>query len=353
MAQANPAVTLSQDQLQQLIDGIQHVNRGGTRRVSILTSTDAADWRIWRENFTVIADINGWNDERKKREATAALEGEAKKCVMDIRYQNAANITTLLDQFEARFVTQASSDMARVNFINAKQRPDETILAWHARVREAFIRAHPQLVVATAQALIDRFILGLINSKVIEYVWDQRPTTFSEALDLASNKMASLTVIANRNKAAQVGGATMPQVKLEPGVHNVQQHSPTKRYGNIGGGAPHYDSCWFCGQRGHAKRDCMLLTRARQALGGSNTQKQTNSTHPAGGAKKKTFRSSPAQAANINFVSPPIPSEQETPPVEDRPLNPDLPVLIEEEDENGEGENIWSFPPRTHGYLGN
>jgi len=371
-AGGNPTYQMSDAQLQGIITGVtnavqavqqqqqlqQQQQSRGFKKLTILTSTDASDWRTWRANFTVVAQINGWDEIRQRREIAAAMEGDAKKSTMDIDHEVAGTGKDLLDAYEARFVTQASSDLSRVTFMNAKQRPDETILAWHARVRDAFHRAYPGVDADTSRALIDRFILGLTSGRVVEYVWDRRPATFSSALTDCSNKMASLAVIANRNRSHHQGGMAanpMMNIKTEPGVRSMEYHQqgynqPRNYSTNV--------TCWICNKQGHVRDECPYYLKSLQYME-QLPRKGGRPTGGAGGAMRNgggRFYPSKKNATGMKNTSGPKKTGGAAPRVNhvswDPMAEPDdsfeNPIyLVAEEDEEGNGENVWSFPQKT------
>jgi len=244
--------------------------RGG-RKLSAFKETKEKEWRTWRHNFGIVATINGWNDQRQRREAAAAMEGDAQRAVSDINYEAAANINALLDAYQARFVTPAASDLARVRFLQANQDREEEVLAWHTRVRELFVSAYPGEDVNTSRTLIDRFVLGLTNAKVMEYVWDQRPATFAAALESANNKAASIAILARgRNGIPGPQGGPFI-IKTEPGLHAM--------------GAGH--TCHYCRAEGHFQRECPELLPARQAIAREQRDGQQRDTNRGRGRKSR------------------------------------------------------------------
>ena len=301
---------MEQAQLQQLITALgnsittslqplrQNNNTGGRKKLSIFTSAKDHEWRGWRENFAIVAEINDWNDLRQRQEAAAAMEGAAKRAVSDINHTApGTTINRLLDAYEARFITQASSDMARVTFIKAKQKNEETILQWHTRTRELFVRAYPNQVIDTSRTLIDQFILGLHNPKIIEHVWDRRPATFSAALEEASNKVASLAVIANRSHAGSTGASGGVHIKQEPGIHAFsrdnrfdKKKTPNKKTDR---------ACWNCDQKGHLIANCPHPDLPRHwsdnAAGARRTNGRTNN-------KKKGYQGYQNLKKSLNAI---------------------------------------------------
>jgi len=283
-----PSPGLSSEQFRAFLDRALPQRDNGSKKLSILTSTKDIEWKTWRLNFHIVSRINGWNDLRSRREAASALEGAAKRAVSDIDHETIGDIQGLLDAYEERFVTQASSDLTRVTFMRSAQEHDESILAWHTRVRDYFLQAYPHTLTHTNRTLIDQFILGLQDIKIIEYVWDFKPATFSEALRAANNKAASIAVVNSRRNPSSTGASSShPQtpvqaplpggvrIKTEPGVHSLETttppgcdtpptclcamdlRSPQQRFPTSSAVPPTSSSaCWNCQRLGHYKREC-------------------------------------------------------------------------------------------------
>src|SRR5210317_2265103 len=88
------------------IQGLADANAaraGGSKKVRTLSTRSARDWRNWRQHFEDVARINGWNNQRQRREARTSMEGEAFENIKDINIEvdNLA-IADLLNAYEAR-----------------------------------------------------------------------------------------------------------------------------------------------------------------------------------------------------------------------------------------------------------
>ena len=209
----------------------------GYKKITAFSSGDGIEYLTWKDNFTLAAEINGWNNDRQCREAKANIEGAAARMISDIPHiVLGQTVVQLLALYEARFLPAAAGDMARVQFRTACQKEAESILQWHTRVRELFTRSYPAEPLEASVQLRDQFILGLSESKIKEYTWDSHPATFAAALANASSKSASNTVMA----ASALGPGTItaaPTIKQEPGINFVQQRGGGGGGSGGGGGA--------------------------------------------------------------------------------------------------------------------
>lgn len=228
-----------------------------------LKTVDPQQWRIWRRNFEQIAAIKHWQDERQRREIASSMEGDAALAVMDIPVdvQNATG-QDLLIQYEERFVPAAAGQLARSEFKAAKQKPGETILAWHTRLRELFLRATPNGNANNDQALIDTFTQNLVDPAIMMYVLDANPATYAAALQAAQNKQATLLVMGK-----QVTSGALNQLGAD-GIHALHRDGKT---------------CWFCNQPGHQRHECTLREKLMRKLQEEGWQKPSGTTQKGRG----------------------------------------------------------------------
>lgn len=239
-----------------------HGTGGQGKRVQLLEGTDPDEWKDWIRRFEMVATIAQWNDLRKRRELYAGMAGTAAKAVQDIRVEDpaggpvggAAALTydAVKQSYEARFLTAAASDQARADFQVATQLTEESLLTWHGRCRELFLRAFPGVDTnagATGQMLRDRYIGGLDQRAVKEFLWDRRPDNYADCLTLAQTKEATLKLMDDGSKK-------------KAGLHAVGKFSEkTNSFGS---------NCYFCSEPGHVIKQCPLLSKAKNFLQGEN-----------------------------------------------------------------------------------
>lgn len=215
---------------------------GGGRKLQTLSSTSGSEWLTWRTHFSAVAQINNWNDQRRRRELKAAMLGDASRLTGDIDVEPiipaggaAYTIENALTAYAERFLPPAASKVARVEFHNATQRPDETVAQFHGRLREAYFRAYPNDPDPNQSVLlIQQYALGLADAVVCQFVMDRDPQTYIEASNIA--QMKSATEAAMRKRPAGKGG-----------INNV---------GTVTGTPKSDVECWACGNKGHIRADC-------------------------------------------------------------------------------------------------
>ena len=235
----------------------QRGSRPSFRKVPTFSNAKGPDWIVWKRQFAMICKIQEWSQQRAKQELFAAMSGEAARAVQDIEVENLyLTLEDVLNIYESRFVTASDSKMALVEFATARQTDDETVLQWHARLRELYTRANPGQPIdgatGTPYQLRERFILGLRDDSVRMYCLEQSPPTYAMALARAQEKQA-YNLMDNQARTEQGSGkkkvnAIMeePEEEASHALHAIIEHQ--KR-------------CYICNKTGHFKDSCPDMKR--------------------------------------------------------------------------------------------
>lgn len=255
-------MALSAEQLQQLLERISLNGRsGGTKKLSAYGSGKETDFLTWRTHFTVVAEINNWNDLRQRREAFGAMENPAARLVSDLLYEDIPEndiplgghqrtIKDVLDSMESRFLTTAASRLARVSFNEAQQLAEESILTWHGRIRDLYIRAYPLMraeeVMNNDPNLIDQFVIGIHRSQLKNEVYLKTPETFSSALTVAANTDAAMQALKAYEITPIRRGIVKREINAVAGVV----------VGTDSNGTESHVQCYVCHEYGHRFRAC-------------------------------------------------------------------------------------------------
>lgn len=270
MAQPNQPILMNQAQLQALVAALAPggQNDGGRRKLTIFSSALPTDWRTWRRNFETISVINNWDDERSRREAAAAMEGTAALSVQDIDHEAAADIATLLDLYQSRFIPEAAGKLARAEFNAAGQKPTETIIQWHTRLRELFCRAYPNREIDDDEAAIDQFVNNLLDTSIQSFVLDQAPDTYAEALNVAQGKLANQLIMKKNGESKT--------------LHQMGEPSSQSSLNQMGrpfvpGAGRSSVKCWYCEKEGHMQNACEDFKKGLAYFSNYFKEKEKNS----------------------------------------------------------------------------
>ncbi len=281
MAQAAP-VLMGADQLNALLNAVGNQQRPQRRKLELYSSGDPTEWLTWRRHCGYVARMNQWDNRRARREIAASMQGAAALTIRDIATgdevpaaaaaaagppPDAADYELLLDAYEARFLPEAAADCLRVAVQTASQEEGESILVWHSRLRNLFVRAYPNLTPAQVNAnpdLRDRFILGLHDPEVKRQAYIRRPVDYAAALTEASNLQAGEFILK--------GGSGKGKTNIDPfavkkeinqlGVDEEVAAAALKK-GRGRSAANRKSRCWRCDKPGHFARDCRAATPPR------------------------------------------------------------------------------------------
>jgi len=217
-----------------------------------LSKTDSKSWTIFRNTFLARCCQYNVDDRRFRFELFGAMKDEAAVSVANIDIL-AGTKEELLEKYENIFMTPSGSELAEAEFYQAKQLPDESLLAWHARAREHFQRAFPHNDVDGEEGKLLRkiFIMGLHTRKIGEYVYDKRDTNYQNCLHHAQDKAAAMAVFNERSQ--KLGIRAM-------GVGSGAREGENMSINQISG------ACYICKEEGHLQRDCPVAARAKELL---------------------------------------------------------------------------------------
>ncbi len=271
-------------------------------------------WRAWRYHFESVQAINNWTDKRAKQSIQAAARGTAVDLIRTINLEvdnDAVTWTRALDRLAARFVTPADSDRSRAEYEAASQEAEESLTAYHSRLKTLFSLAHPEVHQAEGSgALITKFLSTLRDDQVSQAVYSVNAPTYNTAL-LAANQ-AEARIIVRRLRDIRQAGTSKPSLNsleppakkgrtdpadssLSPNAQDMLAAMRTYMGGRGGSGRPG-QSCYACESYEHQIRDCPHrevynrgLNRGKKGggRGGASPQQQrqgnsAGSARPAG-----------------------------------------------------------------------
>lgn len=221
-------------------------NGGGGRdnkKLPVLSDNTPTAWRCWLRNFKIICRINKWSDLRMRQELASSMTGLAAASVSNLEAEPVDDygrplpysIDELIAAYHDRFIPEAECELAQHKFRGVRQMEQETVLAFHVRVRDLYAQAEPTKS-EDSKECINAFALGLAEDSVRERLWEERPKTYNEVLVRAGNLTAAK--------------ATMLMRKMEDKGQYMQSLNAINMTEGTG------PLCWTCGGGDHLQRQC-------------------------------------------------------------------------------------------------
>ncbi len=269
------------------------------RKVPEFSDTSFDEWRSWRERFEGYVLMNRWSSARAREELNVAIVGEARKRITTVRIirptapgQPTPDYRLALNEIEAKLIPEVDSELTLANLDKCRQKPEEDIPTFHARMVYYWLRAHPMHnsdVAETDRMLIRHFIKGLACQDTKKRTMDRRPATMTEALREAEHVHGTNVLLSD----------DIPKGVEAHGAPSVQEVGTSGK-------------CLACDRTGHYVRDCRLLKAYKQKVGWKGgaspgriarhknpKDKRTPSRRGRPGLRKKTFRQKRAEVAEV------------------------------------------------------
>ena len=207
------------------------------------------EWEIWKAQFRILVRANEWDALTARRQIATSLGGEAAKWAEHVEIGDVAGVQeyeTLLQAYDNIFRPDALGDRARQDVRQARQRAEENIRAWHARLRNLYRLAFPNIPAPDLEVnrdMIDLFVMGLINPVVKRETLRLRPINYQAARTHALN-----------------AEAVEDACKDSPGIFAMyrQQRNPSR--------ASNDGKCFICESSKHFVRDCPVFEKAKKYL---------------------------------------------------------------------------------------
>jgi hypothetical protein len=300
---------------------------------------DVDDWMSFRAAFINTCNFNQYSDQQAKYALLGCMRGSAFLTVANVNHEDVNfNIVDVLDDYEARFLPPAASDMARTRYETATQGVKESVLEWHGRLRMLHTRAYGNE--GNENQLIRAFSHGLRSRKVKENLLRAQAQTYDHALNVAQTEQAvqdSMNYIPGSvpNFATTIAGQK-PRRK---------DGSEPMEIGAIGDGRK---QCHICHQFGHIAKDCTLMKKPKvvDANGKVNLGNRTPNPAKKGSGFKnaggKTFDKKPRFGRHVNAVGDVVKEDEEgDDPEEETAEDEESPDKPDPEDSEDESQDFY------------
>ena len=231
--------------------GPNPVPRGS--RIKLGRYDGLTSWETYCAQFELLATANEWSPAEKAVQLVSALEGEARRVLLDETTADLGNPQAILRALKSRFGSTTPAVVMRQRFNERVRESGEKLGVFAAELRYVAQRGFPDFDDATCLVLTkEAFIRGLLPLPLRQQVRLADPQTLEAALEKALavedilteglDYQPRLVSVRPKTQAIQPPGPTS-----YPTGYEHKAMSPDGRQNQV---------CWKCHQRGHPWRLC-------------------------------------------------------------------------------------------------
>ncbi|GFW58041.1 uncharacterized protein TNCV_2741871 [Trichonephila clavipes] len=247
-------------------------------RVSVKLSTydGKTNWEVYKTQFCIISEANGWNEGVKACQLAASLRGEAAKILQTLPGAERLNLNSLYNALDLRFGQKYSKEYARLQMKTRLQKTGESFQEYASEVERLANLAftdHPATVRETIS--LQYFADGLREWEI------QKAVRMADVQDLKSTLLYALkleaSIQASRRDRQSIQGArvTLDAPCESPWQSDIEklrdefQAFKAQRQNQ----EKHNFKCWGCGGTGHLRRNGPRSRKDENTVSSSKQEK--------------------------------------------------------------------------------
>jgi len=273
----------------------------------ILSEVDPIQWTTFRKCFERIATMNDWPADTAVLKLSTCIRDSAARTIDHLKWDTFLTLDAAMKAVEKVFLNPAAIEFHKATFKSASRNAQESLIQWHTRGREMFMRAYPDILNYDHHAdLKDKFVLG-IRDRVLSTQLKASDTyetmSYTEVLTKAQRLQGSALIVHHAYTGKSMGQDSIQAIQedsttTQPAVHAIQTRKNMK--------------CFHCNKEGHGISDCTLhqksIDRIRADPGRYNLQLAPGasaSSYPRGRPNTPRFQSGkPNERFRQSFRSP-------------------------------------------------
>lgn len=262
-----------------------------------------AHWDDWIDHFERIADVNEWDEAKKKKWLPARLTGRAATVYKRLPAATKADLDLTKEALEERFEPASRKELYRAELQSRKKQRSEDWSTYGEDLSRLAEKAYPTLAAEAQQRLaLNQYLTQLDNPQVAFGVKQNGPETVDKAVQLTLELESYLPVRGSSPKQpiAQIDAQNEEQQDVAAAITNSSYHQKgddpvyqilqrlekletqlkSGKDGRRSRGPPRNGvrgpiMCHKCGKEGHIARGCMAhLSNKDQKQGNEKPSEQ-------------------------------------------------------------------------------
>ena len=206
-------------------------------------------WQTFYNKFRVFADDFGWTTAQRINQMYWCLEGQAGDYyTVLLNRDKGDDFHDLVRKMGKRFESRDPPEVAQMEFMGARQLPDEGLMDWADRLSHLASRAFPGFPEdSLQQQTVLKFCQGCNDKEAGLYTIHMRPESLESAVDSIKLHQRAARAFAARPRK-EVRASTV-HTDPEELVMALKGSRPRGR-------SPSPGLCFKCGKAGHSQKEC-------------------------------------------------------------------------------------------------
>ena len=221
----------------------------------LLSEVDPIQWTTFKKCFERIAKMNDWTQDTAVLKLSTCIRDSAARTIDHLKWDTFLTLQAAMDAVEKVFLNPAAIEFHKATFKSASRNAQETLIQWHTRGREMFMRAYPDILDYDHHAdLKDKFVLGIrdrLLSTQLKASDTYENMSYTEVLTKAQRLQGSALIVHHAytgksmaQDSVQAIQAPSPSTHDKPSINAIQNRRTMK--------------CFHCNKEGHGISDCTL-----------------------------------------------------------------------------------------------
>ena len=240
---------------------------------------------LYRTQFDMVADLNGWSDTEKARYLATSLQGQALTVLHTLSASDRCDYHKLTSVLTDRFDQNRSAELALVKLDNRKRNARESLQSYSADVEQLVHFAYPTVNSDTRDVMTrDRFLRGL-DSELRKQIKLARPASYADTLNVACEIESVLVSESDYDRSNR---RAVRKVSVESDDTDSEPSESRRDMSRI--------TCFNCRKTGHYKSQCKETKRDardggdRQRSGANRKRRFSNSERRDRSSDSRTVR---------------------------------------------------------------